>query len=402
MKILVISQMFPCKRHPISAIFFANLMKELATKVEDLIIVTPRVYIPKFLTGIKKRWSKWYIDPMISMENGMEIIRPHVLTLRGTRYEGINGLLMQYSLFMLFKKLIKKRKIDLILAYNMIPEGIASVRLAKIFKLPSVFWVIGDDVNTFANYNTINFYLSKKCIEKSNIVLTNSKYLENKIKEISRKSTHVQTFYKGIDVSNFKNLPPKDILIKKLELNSNKRYMLFVGSLTYRKGIYELVETFNIISKKYSDFNLIFIGEEIEKEKIVAKLENYGILNRVLFTGIIPYSEIASYMRIADLLVLPTWAEGLPNVVMEAMAAGVPVIATDVGGIPEILENGITGLFVPAKNVEKLTEAVIKMIEDDNLREECIRNAKKIIYEKFDVKKNAIQLYNLLKELKAN
>ena len=394
--------MFPCKRHPLSAIFFANLMKELAPKVEELMVVTPRPYIPKFMAKFKKRWSRWYLDPMISKENGMEIIRPYVLSLRGISFVGINGLLMQYSLFFLLKKIINKRKIDMILGYNMLPDGIATVRLAKMFKLPVGIWAIGSDINDYANYNLINHYLVKKSIEASQIIFTESRDLENKIKQFSSKSIDIRTFYKGIDVSNFQNPPPKNVLTKKLQLDPEKRHMLFVGRLTSEKGVFELAEAFNAIARDYHDINLILVGEEIEKEKLVAKFKEAKVLNRVLFKGNSPYKEIAYYMKISDILVLPTWAEGLPNVVMEAMATGLPVVATNVGGIPEILEDGVTGLSVPAKNVVKLTEAIIKMLEDESLREKCVRNAKELIIKKFDVKKNVFKLYELLQEVKNN
>ena len=83
MKVLVISYMFPCKRHPISGIFFANLLKELAGKLDELIVVTPRPYIPRFLTRIKKSWNKWYIDPLTTKANNIEIIRPKVIETTG-------------------------------------------------------------------------------------------------------------------------------------------------------------------------------------------------------------------------------------------------------------------------------------------------------------------------------
>ena len=84
---------------------------------------------------------------------------------------------------------------------------------------------------------------------------------------------------------------------------------------------------------------------------------------------------------------------------MEVMAVGLPVVATIVGGIPEILENRVTGLSVPSKNVEKLTGAVIEMIDDKNLRESCRRNAKELIHNTFDVRKNVCELYELLQEV---
>ncbi|MEW6600038.1 MAG: glycosyltransferase [Nitrospirota bacterium] len=402
MRILIITQMFPCKRHPSSAIFFANLLKELAAKVDELIVITPRPYIPRVFTKIKKRWARWYLDPMVSNELNMEIIRPYFLSFRGMAYEGINGILMHLSLFKLINDVVKRRKIELILGYNMIPEGIAAVWLAKALNLPVGFWAIGSDVNNFGFYNSGTRYLVKKCIEESNIIFTESLDLENNIRSISSNPLNIKTFYKGIDISNFRDLPPRNSLFRKLFLDEGKKYILFVGRLIYDKGIYELAEAFSTIAGRYHNIDLIFIGEEIEKEKLIAGLSSYGISDRVIFKGMIPYREVAYYMKVSDLLVLPTWAEGLPNVVMEAMAVGLPVVATDVGGIPEVLENEVTGLSVPAKNTEKLSEAMIRMLADRELREHCIANAKNLIHEKFDVKKNVNKLYYLLSELKNN
>jgi glycosyltransferase involved in cell wall biosynthesis len=396
MRILVISQMFPCKRHPTSAIFFANLIRKLALKVEELTVVTPRPYIPKMLTKVKKSWAKWYLDPMLSNELNMEIIRPYFFSFRGMPFEGINGILMHLSLFQLIKRLVKKKKIDLILGYNMIPEGIAAVRLAKALNLPVGFWAIGSDVNNYEFYNAATRYLAKKCIKESTIIFAESLALERSIKNISPNSLNIRTFYKGVDVSNFHDLPPKNFLFRKLSLEENKKYLLFVGRLIYDKGIYELVEAFGSIAQKHPDLNLILIGEEIEKEKLFTMLGRQGISDRVIFKGIVPYKEVAYYMKVAELLVLPTWAEGLPNVVMEAMAIGLPVVATNVGGIPEVLENEVTGLSVPAKNAEKLKEAIIRMLEDKTLREICAADAKKLIYDRFNVNKNVNQLYDLL------
>ncbi len=399
MRVLVISQMFPCNRFPTSGVFFANLMKELSPLVDELIIVTPRPYIPKILMKMNMRWGKWGLDPMVSKWEGIEIIRPYVLHLRGIAHCGLSGILMQYSLVNLVRHLIKERNIELILAYNMIPEGVAAQRLARMFKLPVAFWAIGSDVNTYANYSRLNYYLSRKCIEDSNLILTESMDLEKKIREFTKKAVPVRTFYKGIDLSNFQDIPHKSVLREKLGLNEEKRYILFVGRLSAEKGIFELCQAFAAISKRYHDIDLLLVGEEIEKFKIVAFFKEEGILHRVHFAGIVPYKEVSYYMRVSDIFALPTWAEGLPNVVMEAMFIGLPVVATHVDGIPEILENGVTGLSVPVKDVEKLTKEIIKMTEDTNLRESCVKNAKILINEKFNVKNNVVVLHDLLKSL---
>ena len=104
-------------------------------------------------------------------------------------------------------------------------------------------------------------------------------------------------------------------------------------------------------------------------------------------------------MKVSDLFILPSWSEGLPNCVLEAMCSGIPVVASNAGGTPEILQNEITGLSVPSRNVEKLTQATIKMISNDQLRKKCINNAKKLVFEKFDVRKNALEFYYILNDL---
>jgi teichuronic acid biosynthesis glycosyltransferase TuaC len=399
MKLLIVSSMFPCKRHPTSGIFFANLLKELSQKVDEITLVCPRPYIPKVLTKIKKDWQKWYLDPMISQQDGVEVIRPYVFMLRGISSVGINAFFMKYSLYGLLNRIVVKKKIDIILGFNLIPEGVATVWLAKKLKLPCLVLAIGEDVDIHAKYNILNYYLTKKCLQKCTKILTVSKDLEYKIKALGKDSIPVQTFHLGIDVANFMDLPSKSILIEKLRLNHNKRYILFIGRLIREKGIYELAQAFINISERFPDIDLILLGEEFKKDFLIRIFNEAGVLDRITFTGIIPYKQVAYYMKVSDLLVLPSWNEGLPNCVLEAMCSRIPVVASNVGGIPEALENEVTGLSVPPKNVEKLTQAIIRMLSNNQLRMKCVDNGEKLVFDKFDVKKNALEFYYILNDL---
>ena len=338
---------------------------------------------------------------MVTEENNIKIIRPYYPCLRGPATEGANAILMQLSLSNLCKKIIRENKVEIVLGYNMIPEGIAAVNIAMASNLPVAIWAIGTDVNNFAVRNRLNLLLARRCILRSSVILTESNDLESKVKKISPMSRNISTFYKGIDLSNFHHLPSRSMLLEKLGLDPDRKYILFAGRIMRGKGVYELAAAFRCITERYDNIDLILVGEEIEKDELMAKFAEYEITEKIHFRGIVPYQEVALYMRIAELLLFPTWAEGLPNVVMEAMASGLPVVASNVGGIPEILKNGVTGLSVPPKNVEKLTEAAITMIEDRELRERCIRNAKELIFERFDVKKNVVQLFDILKKLTA-
>ena len=190
--------------------------------------------------------------------------------------------------------------------------------------------------------------------------------------------------------------------MKEMGIDESRNYMLFVGRVMREKGIFELAQSFNAIAIKYPDYDMIILGEAAETDDVKKCFESDQIMKRVHFKGIVSYDDVARYMQISDLLVFPSWSEGLPNVVVEAMAAGLPVVATNVGGIPEILKNGVTGLSVPARDTARLTDAVFTMIEDDKLRQKCINNARDLVMNNFDVKKNTTRLYELLQDVVKN
>ena len=398
MKILVISAMFPCKRLPTSGIFFANLLRELRPHVDDMIVITPRVYVPKWLMHWKKSARKWYIDPEVSEEGGIRILRPHVLSLPGIPLAGINGILIGYGLRHTVKRILSSRKVDLVLGYRMMPEGIATVMLARHFGLPSGFWVIGSDMNIMAKKNRVNEMLTRNSIRRSRLVITESRDLENSVAGFVRDHPRIVTFYKGVDVANFANLPPRQKIFHDLKLDPAIRYVVFVGRIIRGKGIEELARSFVDFTRSHPDHHLILAGQETEKSQLIPRFRDGKVSDRVHFMGILPYEKVAWVMKISDVLVLPSQAEGLPNVVMEAMACGVPVVASNVGGIPEVVVDGVTGLSVPCRDSEALTRALTRMIDDQRLRKTCITNARRLILNHFDVKRNVSILVRCLED----
>ena len=279
MNLLVISQMFPCKRHPTSAIFFAKLIKELSQRMDKIIVITPRVYIPRFATKIKGRWKKWFIDPVTSIEGRVEIFRPHVLSFPSFRFAGANGIIMQYALSELAIELAAKNKLDIILGNNMLPEGIAAEMLARKLNLPVVNWCIGTDINDFAEHNYLNHYLTKKCIKRSNMILTASNKLESKVREYAQNNNNVMTFYRGIDLLNFKNENKSDNTETDIKSDQGSKFILFVGRLLKTKGIYELAEAFIAVNNIYPDIKLtnneseIFLEWSLFKTKLIDKFK---------------------------------------------------------------------------------------------------------------------------------
>ena len=142
--------------------------------------------------------------------------------------------------------------------------------------------------------------------------------------------------------------------------------ILYVGRLSPEKGIETLIES---VSTLQFPFCLSIVGSGNQEKSLKLLAQNLGIADRVLFVGSIKWGEsLFSRMRAADILVLPSYTEGLPLVVIEAMSQGLPVIASDVGGIPELIKNHDTGLLVPAGNHLALSTAIKLLVKDPGLR----------------------------------
>ena len=144
---------------------------------------------------------------------------------------------------------------------------------------------------------------------------------------------------------------------------------------------------------------LIILGSGPLEKVLKIKTQNLKLEERVLFLGNIPNEEVPKYLSIADLFVRPSLSEGLGSAFLEAMAAGVPIIGTPVGGIPDFLKDGQTGLFCQVKNPKSIAEKINLLLSDENLRQKLIFNGKKMIEEKYDwniISKKMENIFNRL------
>ncbi len=156
-----------------------------------------------------------------------------------------------------------------------------------------------------------------------------------------REEGKVEFIYDGLEREKYSLLEPRDVIREKKGLSARYFYISFVGSLVHRKGVEYLIKAFMSIDN--TSLRLIIVGDgpngDIFKE--MAKGDS-----RIEFLGY--KKDAVSYIKASDLFILPSLYEGLPNVVIEAMSVGTPVIATNVSGIPELIENNVNGLLVPA------------------------------------------------------
>ena len=188
----------------------------------------------------------------------------------------------------------------------------------------------------------------------------------------------------GIDVNRFNPSNDGKRWRKKLNI-TDKKVVLCMAKLTYLKGIHYLIEAFKKISDQYKDTMLIIAGSgnKAEEKRLRNLVVSLAIKDKVIFTGWVNYSDAPYLHAASDVFVHPSLLEGTPLVILEAMATGKPVIATNIAGVPDMITDGIDGFLVEEKNVGQIVEKLSVLLDDEVLCRKIGENARKKVEEKF-------------------
>ncbi|RZK26547.1 MAG: glycosyltransferase family 1 protein [Flavobacterium sp.] len=216
------------------------------------------------------------------------------------------------------------------------------------------------------------------------IILNNKYTTPSKLKVLGNGSSN------GIDTSHFDpNLfseDQKNELRIRLGIKDEDFVFIFVGRLVADKGLTELVNAFDAISKENNQIKLLLVGPlESDLDPLPSKTEDV-ILNNDSIISVGYQNDVRPYFSIANVLTFPSYREGFPNVVMQAGSMGLPCIVTDINGCNEIISDGKNGLIIPVKNTEKLETAMRQTLDDLNFRNKLQSNSRKTILADYEQK----------------
>ncbi|HDD31793.1 MAG TPA: glycosyltransferase family 1 protein [Thermococcus litoralis] len=201
----------------------------------------------------------------------------------------------------------------------------------------------------------------------------------------------------GVDDKRFSPTKEKDKIKAKFGIKGN--VVLYVSRMSYRKGPHVLLNAFS----KIEDATLVIVGSGEMLPFLKAQAKFLGIEDRVVFMGYVPDDLLPEIFKMADIFVLPSVSsEAFGIVVLEAMASGVPVIATDVGGIPEVLKENEAGLLVPPGNELELRNAIQKLLNNEELRKWYGINGRKAVEEKYSWDKVVVEIEKVYEEIISN
>lgn len=212
----------------------------------------------------------------------------------------------------------------------------------------------------------------------------------------------VQWIGNGVDVSRFQ--VGSNGYRGKLGISERDRVVGFVGRMVGEKGIVELVEAMQLVAQRIPDARLMLVGDTFDddrdrkfKDTLRQRIASNGLASKVIFTGFV--DEVPEVMAAMDVYVLPSHREGMPRTVIEAMASGKPVVATNIRGCREEVVDGVTGLLVPVNDPESLARAIIKILSNPTMARQMGEAGRKRAVELFDEKlviDRQIEIYHRL------
>jgi glycosyltransferase involved in cell wall biosynthesis len=238
--------------------------------------------------------------------------------------------------------------------------------------------------------------------KNSDVIVCLSDEIQQQLNSIGTKPEHIARIHNAVDCNRFG--PLQENFVKnwrnKRDLDENNLIVIYTGRLVVNKGLELLLEAWKIIIRSCPNAYLLFLGDgssgkfhypSVEKElHNKVKMEN---IPQVIFEGTSPEPEI--YLGVSDIFAFPSRQEGLSNVLMEAMASGIGIVATDIGGNRELIKHNESGLLVPRDNAKSLTDAIISLAEDSEKRKSMGIKARELMQAHFSFEEIAKQYYNI-------
>ena len=389
MRVLIWSHLFP----PSTGTFVfdqVNALKELGVKC---LVVAPVPWIPRFLRRHPRYMRYGEIDREYEL-NGVTIIRPRILEFPKGYFFFASGLIHSWCLRRIIIDLHRKWRFDLFHAHTIMPDGFAAVQLGHSLQVPVVCTVHGSDINLYPYRSGATRMATKWALEHVDRIVAVSKALSTKVSTLAP-HLHSTVVHNGADPSQFFRLDKRQAR-SQLGLREQDKIVVFIGNLVELKGVQDLLVAFSMCSLRNT--NLYIIGDGPFRNTLLNMCVERDLTDTCHFVGAQPHSAIHLWLSAADCMVLPSYSEGMPTVLVEAMFCGVPVVATDVGGIPEILDYGRYGVLVPAANANALADAMNKVLASTESTCATVDAAEQWARDHFTWRRNAEQMWEVYKE----
>jgi glycosyltransferase involved in cell wall biosynthesis len=351
LRVLVISRIFPNSVEPLSAPFNRQQFAALGRLCHVEIMATIPWFPGSKMLGRWTRSASLRGVPSRDVIDGLTVVHPRVLYV--PRYgSGLSGALEVASL--LPDVLARRHEVDVILGSWAYPDGAAAVALARMIGVPAVIKTHGSDLNVLGSMHGPRANLALAMPRAARVVAV-SHALADKAVAFGAERDRIAVVPKGVDASLF-HVRDARLARRALGWPRAARIVLYCGRIERAKGVFELIEAFGAVVRDQRDLSLVLLGDGPARAEAEAMARPFD--DNVRFLGARPLAEVPLWMAASSLVTLPSHNEGSPNVVREALACGRPVVATSVGGIPELVDSPRLGELVPPRDAPALARAI--------------------------------------------
>jgi len=306
------------------------------------------------------------------------------------------------SLYHLFH-LTSGKNYDLLHAHWVLPNGPLAAPIASLRNLPLVISLHGSDV-FMAERGRLYSYLAGKAFRKADWISACSDDLRLRALKLGAPEDKIETIPYGVDLDRFKKDPSaKQFVADYLNMPSDTKIIFTAGRLVYKKGFEYLIKALPRILSYSDKVRVVIAGEGDLKNELKQLSRSLNVEQYVILPGSLAHNIIPKFYSASDVIVVPSvrdeWGnvDGLPNVLMEALASGRPIIASRIAGIPQVIHHEENGLLVEEKNPQQLSEAIIKVLKSNKLGQQLSQKAREKCCQNFDWKliaKRFIEGYN--------
>ena len=282
-------------------------------------------------------------------------------------------------------ELFETERFDLIHAHDWV-VGRAAVELKNRLGLPLISTIhateIGRGGSLDGEYRRKVRDIERLLVQQSDGIICCSNYMLDHIQHVlGAVKTKIRVIPNGVEASRFNNgRQPQPI---PTGVSEDRKTILYVGRIVREKGIFTLLDAFEKLRKQGKDVSLVFAGEGPLKEDLAKEVLRRKLNDRVKLAGFVDEKKLVSLYNSSDVFVLASHYEPFGMVALEAMASRIPVVVSDVGGLSEIVEDGITGVKVPASDPRALAEGILRVLDDPELAEQMTENAYRVVQERY-------------------
>jgi glycosyltransferase involved in cell wall biosynthesis len=350
LRLLTFSTLFPNAEQPNHGIFVENRLRHLIATGEAVsTVLAPVPWFP-FASPRFGVWARYPGVQRLETRHGLAIHHPRFVTIPRVGMSVAPWLLYRASL-PIARRLMNEKKFEIIDAHYLYPDGVAAVWLGAALGLPVVITARGSDVTQLPDFS-IPRRLIRGAIGRAAGLVGVSAALRDRLLELGAAPERTVVLRNGIDTAMFQ--PPADREAARAALGLTRKTLISVGGLIPRKRHHLTIAAMRLLP----DMALLLVGEGPERAALQAQVEAAGLSDRVRLAGPVPHADLPAYYGAADASVLASSREGWANVLLESMACGTPVIASDIPGNPEVVRAPEAGLILRANTADGIAEAV--------------------------------------------